>query len=191
MTALPEWMVSQPEGLTAEDYDALPEEISRRIEVIDGVPRLSPSPSWPHQVVGRHLANAVETAVGPGYIVATDFDLRLRDVPLLVRRPDIVVFDASVPGNGRPRPEHCLLVIELMSPGSVTTDRVDKPAEYATVGIQHYWRIEDVDEEDRTMTVFRYQLDPMTRTYAQVGIDTETLVVHNPVKLSIKLADLF
>jgi hypothetical protein len=31
VTALPGWMVSRPEGLTAADYDALPEEISRRI----------------------------------------------------------------------------------------------------------------------------------------------------------------
>jgi Uma2 family endonuclease len=32
------------------------------------------------------------------------------------------------------RPEHCLLVVEVMSPGSVTADQTDKPAEYAAAG---------------------------------------------------------
>lgn len=35
MTALPDWM-DLPNGLGAEQYEALPEDICRRIEIVDG-----------------------------------------------------------------------------------------------------------------------------------------------------------
>jgi Uma2 family endonuclease len=89
--------------------------------------------------------------------VATSIDLRLRDVPLLNRRPDVVVYDASVPDDDALRPEHCLLVVEVMSPGSVTTDQHDKPAEYAAAGITHFWREEHGGTGRQTLTVFRYR----------------------------------
>jgi Uma2 family endonuclease len=187
VTALPDWMVSHPDGLTTADYDALPEDICRRIEIVDGAIIVSPSPRRSHQIVARRLANALEATVDSNLAVTTDVDLRLRDVPLLNRRPDIVVYDASVPGDEVLRPQHCVLVVEVMSPGSVTTDRVDKPAEYAMVGIEHYWRVE---ETDRSLTVFRYRLDPTTHVYASAGVDTGTMTVTDPVKLTVDLADL-
>jgi hypothetical protein len=82
------------------------------------------------------------------------------------------------------RPEHCVLVVEVMSPGSIT-------AEYASAGIGHFWRIEDVDDTKRTLTVFRYRLDPTTHGYVPAGIDTGTLVVREPVSVVIELADLY
>ena len=36
MTALPDWMDLPPSGLSAAEYEALPENISRRIEIVDG-----------------------------------------------------------------------------------------------------------------------------------------------------------
>lgn len=38
-----------------------------------------------------------------------------------------------------------LLAVEIMSPGSRRTNRITKPAEYAELGIPHYWTI-DLDE---------------------------------------------
>lgn len=38
------------------------------------------------------------------------------------------------------------LVIEIVSPGSVTEDRITKPAQYAAQGIGAFWRIE-IDNE--------------------------------------------
>jgi Putative restriction endonuclease len=40
-----------------------------------------------------------------------------------------------------------------MSPGSVTTDQTDKPAEYAAAGIRHYWRLEN-DSASGLLSVF-------------------------------------
>ncbi|WP_233223685.1 Uma2 family endonuclease [Amycolatopsis sp. CA-128772] len=63
-------------------------------------------------------------------------------MPLLNRRPDIVVFDSAVPDDQVLRPENCRLVVEAMSASSVTADQLDKSAEYGAAGIEHYWRVE-------------------------------------------------
>ena len=104
MTALPDWMNLPPSGLSAEDYEALPENICRRIEIVDGAIIVSAAPRRLHQDIARRLANALEAACRPGLAVSTDVDLRLRDVPLLNRRPDAVVYDASLADDAVLRP---------------------------------------------------------------------------------------
>jgi Uma2 family endonuclease len=186
MTALPDWMVG---GLTAADYDALPEEICRRIEVVDGAVVVSPSPRRPHQKVVQRLANILDAASGPRFSAVIDVDLRLRDVPLLNRRPDIVVYDSALPDDEVLRPEHCLLVVEVMSPGSVTVDRIDKPGEYAAAGIRNFWRVE-FDDDEKMLTVYRYGLDPTTRIYSSAGMSTGKMVVSDLLNVSVDLVEL-
>jgi hypothetical protein len=77
-----------------------------------------------------------------------------------------------------------------MSPNSVTADQTDKPAEYAAAGIEHFWRVENVDDAERGLVVFRYCLNPTTRRYASAGIDSGTMAVTDPVELTVVLADL-
>jgi Uma2 family endonuclease len=185
MTALPDWMLG---GLTVADYDALPEEICRQIEVVDGAILVSPGPRRSYQVIARRLANLIEAACGESFTVATDIDLRLRDIPLLNRRPDIVVFDALVPDNTPLRPNHCLLVVEVMSPGSITTDQVDKPGEYAAAAIGHFWRVEFDDEHKPIL--FRYRLDPTARSYASAGAATGKVIVADPIDVQLDLDGL-
>lgn len=187
MTALPDWMLNS-DGLTVADYEALPEEVSRRIEIVDGIVLVSPSPRRTHQRTARRLANALEEALTSTQgAVEVDIDLRLRDVPLLVRRPDIVLYDASLADDEVLRPQHCRLVVEVMSPGSVTTDRLDKPAEYASHGIPHFWRVE---EEGGELKVFRYRLDETGGTYQLDGVDVAKLAVTEPVELTLDLSRL-
>lgn len=190
MTALPDWMMLPPSGLTAAAYDELPEDICRRIEVVDGAIVVNASPRRAHQIMARRLANAIEVVCGGQYAVTTDVDLRLRDVPLLNRRPDIVVYDAGLPDDEILRPQHCLLVIEVMSRGSVTMDQKDKPAEYAGAGIPHYWRVERDEEGEQAPMVFRYRLDPTTSGYASAGVSTGELDVSDPFQLSANLRGL-
>jgi len=140
MTALPDWM-DLPDGMSAADYEALPEEICRRIEIVDGAIIVNAAPRRRHQDICRRLASALEAACGTAHAVSTGVDLRLRDIPLLDRRLDAVLYDASVPDDAVLRPQHCTLVVEVMSPGSVTMDQADKPAEYAAARIPHYWRV--------------------------------------------------
>lgn len=103
-------------------------------------------------------------------------------MPLLNRRPDVVVYDSALPDDAVLRPEHCLLVVEVMSPGSITADQTDKPAEYAAAGIEHFWRFESDFQDERRLTAFRYRLDPTTRTYASAGVDTDKMAVSDPVE---------
>jgi Uma2 family endonuclease len=188
VTAWPDWM-DLPDGLSAAEYEALPEEICRRIEVVDGAIIVSAAPRRLHQDIGRRLANALEAACGPGLAVSTDVDLRLRDVPLLNRRPDVVVYDASLPDAVVLRPRDCALVAEVMSPGSVTTDQTDKPAEYAAAGISHYWRVEH-DPAGSVLAVFCYRLDPTTSTYSSAGVHSGKMTVTEPVSITIDLSTL-
>jgi Uma2 family endonuclease len=187
-TALPGWM-DLPDGLSAAEYEALPEDICRRIEIVDGAIIVNAAPRRLHQDICRRLANALETACGPALAVSTDVDLRLRDIPLLNRRPDAVVYDASLPDDEVLRPLHCTLVVEVMSPGSVTADQTDKPAEYAASRIPHYWRVEH-DLAEQALSVFCYRLDPTTGTYASAGVHTGTLTVTEPVTITVDLAAL-
>jgi Uma2 family endonuclease len=186
MTALPEWM-DLPDGLSAEDYEALPEEICRRIEIVDGAIIVNAAPRRRRQDICRRLASALEAACGPALAVSTDVDLRLRDIPLLNRRPDAVMYDASLPDDSVLRPEHCTLVVEVMSPGSVTTDQTDKPAEYAAARIPYYWRLE-LDPAEQILSVFCYRLDPTTGAYASAGVQTGKMTVIEPVGVTIDLA---
>ncbi|HEV2377585.1 MAG TPA: Uma2 family endonuclease [Streptosporangiaceae bacterium] len=130
----------------------------------------------------------IEAACGDRFAVATDVDLRLRDVPLLNRLPDVAVYDASLPDDEVLRPSHCALVIEVMSPGSVTTDKADKPAEYAA-GIRHFWRVEQ-DSGTGELCVFCYRLTTTGGPYASAEVATGMLSVDDPFSLSIDLADL-
>lgn len=188
MTALPDWM-DLPDGMSAEEYEALPEDICRRIEIVDGAIIVNAAPRRLHQDICRRLANALEAACGRGLAVSTDVDLRLRDIPLLNRRPDAVVYDASLPDDAMLRPQHCTLVIEVMSPGSVTTDQTDKPAEYAAARIPHYWRIEH-EPAEKSLSVFCYRLDPTTGAYSSAGVHTGKMIVTDPVALTIDLTAL-
>lgn len=170
MTAPQDWLELAAEGVTAADYDAMPEELCRRIEIVDGGIVVAPAPRRPHQRIIRTLANAIENAADPRRAVATDVDLRLRDVPLLNRRPDLVLYDATLDHDAVLRPEHVALVVEVMSPGSITTDQTDKPAEYARAGIEHFWRVENLDDDPAALTLLRYRLDAKTGSYVLLGV---------------------
>jgi hypothetical protein len=95
-----------PDGLSAREYEALPEDICRRIEIVDGAIVVNAAPRRQHQDLCRRLANTLEAACGSGLAVSTDVDLRLRDVPLLNRRPGIAVYDSSLPDEDVLRPRN-------------------------------------------------------------------------------------
>jgi len=56
-----------------------------------------------------------------------------------------------------------LLVVESVSPSSVTLDRVAKPAVYAEQGIPYFWRVDSLVGEGPRLQVYR--LDAATGAY--------------------------
>lgn len=177
-------------GLTAAQYEWLDEETCRTSEIVNGAMVPRGVRGRMHQRIIRRLSYAVEAACGPDLAVEFDVDLRLRDVPLLDRRPDLVVYDAGLGADAVLRPSACHLVVEVMSPGSVTVDQIDKPAEYAAAGIPRFWRIENPTDEVAGLTVFCYHLDGTTRSYVPVGAHQRKLTVSDPFELSVELAEL-
>ncbi|RDL09012.1 Uma2 family endonuclease [Streptomyces sp. HB202] len=135
----PAWMHAQ---ISAEEYDSWSEEQCAGIEIVDGMVVVSPSASKRHNRLARILANALDAAAGPDWNADTDFDVRLQDVPLTNRRADVIVYRAETIDLTPTRPEHVLLVVEVVSPGSETTDRIVKVDQYAKAGIPFYWRVE-------------------------------------------------
>ena len=83
----PAWMHAQ---ISAEQYDSWSEEQCADIEIVDGMVVVSPSASKRHNRLARILANALDAAAGPDWNADTDFDVRLQDVPLTNRHPDVV-----------------------------------------------------------------------------------------------------
>ncbi len=186
---MPEWLQLPPEGVTAAGYEALPEDVCRRVEIVDGAVVVLPAPLRSHQRLARRLADAIEASCGPELAVVTGADLRVQEAPLVNRRPDIVAYDARVPDEQVLRPADCRLVVEVMSVRSVTADRLSKPAGYAVAGVGHFWRVEDGDGA-ASCRVIRHVLDPRAQSYVVDGVDDGVLSVTSPFALTVDLRAL-
>lgn len=138
-----------------------------------------------HNRLARFLANALETAAGPERNADTGFDVRLQDVPLANRRPDVVVYRADTIDVAPTRPEHVLLVVEVVSPGSETTDRIVKTDQYAKSGIAFYWRVEQA--ATGVPLVYTHVLDPAARTYRNGDVFTGVVRVSAPFPVEVDL----
>jgi len=181
----PAWMHAQ---VTAEQYDSWSKEQCAGIEVVDGMIVVSPSASKRHNRLARILANALDATAGPDWNADTDFDVRLQDVPLTNRRPDVVVYRADTLDITPTRPEHVLLVVEVVSPGSETTDRIVKVDQYAKAGIPFYWRIEQ--SVTGLPLVYTYLLDPASGVYRDDVVFTGVVKAAAPFPVEIDLSTL-
>ncbi|CAO5163674.1 hypothetical protein FAIPA1_230085 [Frankia sp. AiPs1] len=88
-------------------------------------------------------------------------------------------------GTGPMRPDSILLVGEVVSPGSETTDRVFKPEQHARAGIQFYWRVEP--SATGVPLVYTYVLDPAARTYRVGDVHTGVVEAVAPFPMKIDL----
>jgi Uma2 family endonuclease len=181
----PAWMHQQ---VTAEEYAAWTEEQCAGIEIVDGMVLVSPRASQRHHRLARILANALDTAAGPEWNADTDFDVRLQDVPLNNRRPDVTVYRADTIDVLPARPEHVLLVVEVVSPGSETTDRIVKADQYAKAGIAFYWRIEQT--ATGVPITYTHVLDPATGRYHEAEVCTGVVKVTAPFAVEVDLGQI-
>lgn len=180
----PQWMHSQ---ITAAEYESWSEEQCAGIEIVDGMVVVSPSASKRHNRLARILANALDASAGPDWNADTDFDVRLQDVPLNNRRPDVVVYRADTIDVTPTRPEHVLLVAEIVSPGSETTDRIVKRDQYAHAGISFYWRVELI--ATGIPVVYTYLLDSASGQYRDGEVFTGVVKATVPFSVEIDLSN--
>src|SRR5262249_48726892 len=152
---------------------SMPEEVCQDIEIVDGMVRVSLSPTTRHNRLAKLLSIAIEDGAGADWHADIGFDVRLQDVPLLNRRPDVTVYRAEALDIVPKRPEHVLLLVEIVSPGSESADRDHKPFEYAEAGIQYYWRVEEVGIGVPVLHTF--VLDTAARSYVADEVFTGLL----------------
>jgi Uma2 family endonuclease len=198
MSAIYDWATPenlQPEPITEEIWRNLPEEFCRQVEIVNGQAVRCESPSRSHQAAARRLANMLEsaaseyTALHPGACldVSNDFDVTLWEVPTAtIRRPDIALHNCA-PGDLRPLPaSYVRVIIEVVSPGSDKTDRVEKMGEYASANIPFYWlawlagdHVASIDVHVLDHAVGAYRL---LRTLAP---EDEVSVIEVPVRIKV------
>ncbi|MFD0855574.1 Uma2 family endonuclease [Actinomadura adrarensis] len=187
MGALPEWMLSLPkEGITAEHYDQMPVEDCRNIEIVDGRIVVCPSQTPHHNLIALRLTHDLDRQLPEPWQVTSHVDLRISEFPLTNRRPDILVFRGN-PDELPIVPTNVLLAAEIMSQSSVSTDRLDKPAEYASAGIPYFWRFELEGDE---LIAYTYICDSTTKTYGEPDVHKLTLKTARPFPIEIDLAAL-
>jgi Uma2 family endonuclease len=172
-------MASTTMALTIADLETMPDD-GRRYELIGGAIVMTPAPSTVHQQTVGELYVLLRAACPPGHrVFLSPIDLDLPDEQRV--EPDLVVVpDESVGPQRLTTP--VLLVVEVVSPGSRTNDRVTKRATYAEAGIPHYWL---VDLEARSITLLRL---------AEAGYETvaegATVTAEEPIALSLSFEAL-
>lgn len=196
MSPLPSW-ASDPESLTLteEAYDALPDQVRKLIEVIDGNVICCQSGTPEHSDVSRRLANKLESAKPeqPCMRVSTDIDvhfvkLRRKSGKFSFRRPDVSIYRCIERGAKLSTPD-TLMVVEVASPGSGYTDTVDKLAEYAHEGIPVYL-IVFLDAELYVKMIHEYRLDWASKTYRLVEAHVDVLMLEDPFAMTVNFGEL-
>jgi Uma2 family endonuclease len=119
-----------------------------RYELIDGELYVTPSPSPRHQWASKKLQRQLEAFFedgGTGIVWNAPLDVILTHHDVV--EPDlIVVLDPSqISGRGIEGPP--AIVVEVLSPSSIVTDRTTKARRYASLGVPHFW-IVDVDQRE-------------------------------------------
>lgn len=126
----------------ADEFFALGE-TPERLELIDGVVTVSPSPSPVHgEIVQEVLTQfGLQRRAGLAVRVFTEIDIRLAD--RVVYRPDICVYLAprlpARPARLTLPPD---LVVEVLSSGTMAADLITKRDDYGRFGVGEYWAID-------------------------------------------------
>lgn len=128
-----------PGRWTFDDLLALPAS-DWRFEILDGALLMTPPAGIWHEAVAMRLRDRIKDAALPHEVLGPV----AIDIEPTYLIPDLVVLPAGAVrrGGAKARAADALLVVEVVSPGSVSADRYLKPVKYAEAGIPHFWRVE-------------------------------------------------
>jgi Uma2 family endonuclease len=190
MSVLPD--MGLPNTMSEVEYDALPEGVARRIEVVHGSVIVCESPTPQHQQVARRLANTFEAArpKEPCTRVQMETDVVLWHVPKYTfRRPDVVVYRCKEDRNAKPESADVLLMVEVSSPSTEREDLVDKMAQYAAAGIPAYLVVRMSADGD-IVDAREFHLDAATYQYRVETLMEHGVVLTYPFKVAVPFEDL-
>jgi Uma2 family endonuclease len=140
--------------MTVEQFEALPDEVTDRHELVEGELIPVPSSTLKNSLIRDKLLVRLNTwSFSQGLATAVG-EMDVRTGSGTVRRPDISIFSAEQIGrfamNVVPVPEPPMIAIEVLSPseGMIAVGR--KVAEYLGAGSEEVWL---VDHENREIHV--------------------------------------
>jgi Uma2 family endonuclease len=192
-TNSPRWLADLPENMTEADYRALPEEISRCVEIVHGHVIKCDSPVPRHNRIARRLSFALEAARAPSdpcLTIETDVDVVLwRASRFTFRRPHVVVYECLDDPARRPTAQETVLVVEVASPRTAKEGLLDKRAQYAAAGIALYLVVL-LDETYDITEIREFHLDAAASAYRLHAVHRSVLDLEQPVRLSLPISDL-
>lgn len=156
---------TQPETMTLEQYETLPEDV--RAEIFDGQIYYMASPSQEHQIISMELSTILNTYIkkkqGSCRVFHAPFDVKLNDAPLTIVQPDIlIVCDKNKLDknrcNGAPD-----FIIEIVSPNNPADDYIRKLYYYKNAGVREYWI---ADPRRKTVTVNYFEGNMLNIQYS-------------------------
>lgn len=183
--------------LTLREWIALPPDSGHHVELVDGALLVTPRPAALHQRAMTRLATSIEDQLPSGLSTVADAEVVItpRDlddaassiVPATVRVPDVVIVRSALLADNPARlpAAEVLLAVEIISPGTRTTDRVTKLVEYADAGIPAYWLI-DLDPPTPSMTAYLL----VNGDYEVVADGSGLVELDNPFALRVRLDEL-
>ncbi|SCL69600.1 Endonuclease, Uma2 family (restriction endonuclease fold) [Micromonospora citrea] len=184
----PDPLRQQRADYTLEDLLDLPDD-APRVELVDGVIQVTPSPTLGHQDISLLLAHWL-LRHAPGHLrVAQAVGVALN--ANTSRQPDVLLRSVDVPSDrSLLRPEDVVLAVEIVSPGTRRTDRFAKPGEYAAAGIPFYWRI-----EQDPVHVYAYRRGDRIgpggeRQYELVADSAELIELTEPFEIKLPVAEI-
>jgi Uma2 family endonuclease len=142
-----------PQGQWTEaDYFALPD-TNRYVELSEGRLIMPPHPTYRHQTALQNVFLKFQSLVDAHHLRIVRFaPLPVRVWPGKIQEPDIVfVAQEHIDRIGEQVLGVPDLVVEVISPPTLTTDRVEKFYEYARAGVREYWM---ADPEERAIEVY-------------------------------------
>ncbi|MBQ0994383.1 Uma2 family endonuclease [Micromonospora sp. H61] len=165
--------------------DLLPENSGPRVEVLRGCVVITPGSDLDRRTVQRELGYLLKQAARRARLwlyhevnVVSDDDLFIPDIAVL-----------KVPGGGRTAMSigQAVLLGEIVSPGNRRKDVIDRPREYAAVGVPFFLR---VDLRNRVPTMALLELvDGEYRPLAAAAAGS-TFAMREPFDFSIDPAEL-
>jgi Uma2 family endonuclease len=139
---------------TVEEFAALPEDNSKRWELVDGRIVASPRPNMPHMMVIHKLGVQMDPQLPDEFLLFPEIDLDLELPSPVVRIPDLaIVHVRGARSRGPAKATDMALAVEALSPGSRRTDTAVKLLQYAEAGIPNLWLVDPV--RPVTATVYR------------------------------------
>jgi Uma2 family endonuclease len=133
---------------TYDDYCTLPEDMSRRYELLHGDLYMVPAPTTRHQQISSNLYSALRSQIkryqlGEIFYAPVDVILGQGDAREVVQ-PDLVYIAATrremIKLHGIEGPPD--MVVEILSPGTEDRDRGYKLKMYARYRVPEYWIVD-------------------------------------------------